>query len=187
MWFTETAWPPVMIAATIGVAFLLKWYSVQRLIYLITGGVFLASCIVIYAVEVSIVTEGEVVEQNVRELAAAVVDGDIERAQSYFADNPYGEAVKFALDRVLSIYDIGTDLDITDLYVTTEEPFTEAVSHFRANGSVSSRGEVAMRSGPTRWELTWEKQADGQWKIVQIQQLNPIDGTRVGWLDRFLR
>ncbi len=187
MWFTETAWPPILIAATIGVGFLLKWYSVQRMIYLITGGVFLASCLIIYAVEVSVVTEAEVIEGHVGELTGAVVDGDIEKAQFYFADNPYGTVVKFALDRILSIYDIEPDLEITDLYVTMNEPMTEAVSHFRANGSVGGRGEVAMRSGPTRWELTWEKQSDGQWKIVQIQQLNPIDGTRVGWFDRYLR
>ncbi|WP_166824988.1 hypothetical protein [Thalassoroseus pseudoceratinae] len=187
MWFTETAWPPIMIAATIGVAFLLKWYSVQRPIYLITGGLFLVSCLVIYGVELSVVTEGEVVEGHVQGLTGAVVDGDIEKAQSYFADNPYGTAIKIALDRLLSSYDIENDLAITDFYVTTDEQEKEAVAHFRANGSVGGRGEVAMRSGPTRWELTWEKQSDGQWKVVQVQQLNPVDGTRVGWFDRYIR
>jgi hypothetical protein len=33
-----------------------------------------------------------------------------------------------------------------------------------------------MPRQPTRWKATWEQEADGRWRMLDIEQLDPLTG-----------
>lgn len=57
---------------------------------------------------------------------------------------------------------------------------TQAVSHFRANGTVVPEN-YGDQHVATRWEVSWRKEA-GEWKVYKIVRLNPITGEPINLL-----
>lgn len=126
-----------------------------------------------YHVEQSIVTDAEVVAQSVTDAARAFEQRDVPRTLSFFAQ-PLHPIVETAFALVSSI----DSLRITDVSVRMLAQNSRARSHFRANGTVTVENHGNIGHQPSRWELTWQKQA-GQWKIIKIGRLNPITGEQI--------
>ena len=63
-------------------------------------------------------------------------------------------------------------IDIKDMQVRTSNENTRAVSHFRANGTVSFRGMGAQHAA-SRWAVTWQKEG-ADWKIIEVHRLHPL-------------
>ena len=178
MWFADSPWPTIVALLVATVAFAFAWSRSRRPVI---GGLAVACLLLIPAVyfaERAIVTPAEEVEADVLALRDAVVAGDVERTLSFFSATALPE--RTAVAAALALADVQDDLRITDLDVSTFGVDTQAVSHFRANGTVSSRAFGDHRVA-TRWEVSWRKEA-GDWKLYKIERLNPITGEPIGLL-----
>jgi hypothetical protein len=69
-------------------------------------------------------------------------------------------------------------LHITDVSVDVLAAGSRARSHLRANGRFTAAGYGDIGHQPTRWELTWQKEA-GDWKLIKVTRLNPISGEAI--------
>lgn len=178
MWFTEAAWPPIILCLALAAIAAGLWNAQRKGWMLALAGVLVAACPVIWVVERQIVTPAEEIELAVHDLAAAVRDGDVDTTVSYLS--PQLPALQAAVRSAMAIADIGDDLRITDLSVRMTSADTRAISHFRANATIRAHAMQHEAHHPTRWELTWQRQ-EGNWKVVAIERLDPINGERVSW------
>ncbi|MBX3444597.1 MAG: hypothetical protein KF774_19510 [Planctomyces sp.] len=184
MWFTEAAWPPILILAAIaGVALILAWERRQSRFTMIAAGCVLAA-VAVWFIERAIVTERERVEQHLVELVR-----DFEAGRS--------EAVLDAITtqspelRALAALALSTvtvrDLRLTDVTVELSPGTdTRARSHFRVNGSAVLNSTHDVGHQPTRWIARWQRETD-RWRIVEIEQLDPITGEPTRQVLRNLR
>jgi ketosteroid isomerase-like protein len=168
-WFTENPWPPIVILGLVAAACLAAWSSQKRANWLVGSVVALAAAAVIYFVSQSVVTEGERVAQQVHALADAFTKKDVDRTLAFFS--PQANDLRAQCRAAFAWVEFPEGLDIKDMKVTLSNENSRAVSHFRANGTVSIRG-TATTHAASRWEVTWQKEA-GQWKIVEVQRLHP--------------
>lgn len=170
MWFTENPWPPIFILGMAACGMFVAWFSQKRVFWLAGCVAALIGCGAIYAVEESIVTDGEKLEARVHKLAADFQKKDREAFLAAFskqAEKWRAMAIK-ALDDV----DIEKDLDIKDMSVELFNEKSQALTRFRANGTVTfQKGMSAYH--PSRWELRWQKEAN-DWKIVDVVRLHPL-------------
>jgi len=179
MWFTETAWPPVLICLVAVVLLLAAWMKRQRIGYLIgivglafvVGGLFL--------VEERIVTEAERIEANIIDWTAAFQREDVDQTLSYIS--PQAAAISAIVLTAMELVDVQDDLRITDVQITVMNENTRAISRFRANATVDVKGYGNQGRRPSYWEVTWQKQAE-QWKVIRVVRLNVVTGEQIGIL-----
>lgn len=173
MWFTDTPWPPILICSVLGVLLVAAWYPNRRGIYLlgVVGLIFLSGAI--YAVEQHIVTEAERIEKSVLDVTRAFERADLEKTLSFFARTDTQD--RKDVTAAMLLVEVEEDLRITDLQVKMMENNSRAVSHFRANATIRVLGQVHRGRHPSRWELTWQKEAE-DWKIVSVRRLNIVTG-----------
>jgi hypothetical protein len=180
MWLTETPWPPIIALLVAAVVFGFLWSRTRRRPLAILALVCLVLVPAAYFVEQAVVTPAEEVEQHVRELRDSVVAGDVERTLSFFAAS--AEAERGAVQAGMKLVDVKDDLRITDLSVKTVGEDTQAVTHFRANGTVVPEN-YGDQHVATRWEISWRKEA-GEWKLYKIVRLNPVTGDPMGLMSQ---
>ena len=179
MWFTETAWPPVLICLVAVVLLLAAWMKRQRIGYLIgivglafvVGGLFL--------VEAQIVTDTERIEADIDGWTAAFQREDVDGTLSYIS--PQAAAIRTIVLAAMELVDVHDDLRITDMQITVTNESTRAVSRFRANATVDVKGYGNQGRRPSYWEVTWQKQA-GEWKVIRVVRLNVMTGEQIGIL-----
>lgn len=175
-WFTETAWPPIMILATAGGAGVALFLTTQRVKYLLALIPLVLLGPVIYAFERRTVTERERVEQSIYDVTAAFERQDHPEVFRYIGRQEFmlQGIAKWALETVQP----DGPLNVTDVSVTMHNNDSRADSHLRVNGpiSVMHMGKVGHRA--SRWELTWQKEG-GDWRIIGIHRLDPISGERM--------
>ena len=170
----------MLILVIAAVACLAAWVSQKRGFWLVAGLLSLLAAGAVYFVERSIVTEAERVEQNVRALAAAFQLKDRDATLAFFSLQATGLRVQVA--QALDSVDLPNGIDIKDMRVRMSNENTRALSHFRANGTVSFRG-MGSSHAASRWEVTWQKEA-GQWKIIEVQRLNPYKDEKMDFFDQ---
>jgi len=168
-WFTETPWPPIFILVLVAGGCLAVWSSQKRGLWLSAALVALIAAVGVYFAERLIVTEAERVETEVHSLVSAFERKDHDGLVSFFSAR--APELQAMAEQALTLVDIPNGLDIKDMRVRTSNEDTRAVSHFRANGTISVHN-LASTHVATRWELTWQKE-QGRWKIVGVQRLNP--------------
>jgi len=173
MWFTENPWPVVVICLIVTAIFAAR--AIQTGLgrnWLLVGlGVLLA--VGTYLAEQSIVTPAEEVELRVHEAIDHCIEGDVNSVLGMISEGQPGMRVLAMAG--LSMADIHDDMRITDLNVRMTAQNSRAISHFRANGTISAGGVSMTGHATTRWEVTWQ-QENGEWKIVDITRLHPING-----------
>ncbi len=186
MWFTETAWPPIIILCVIGVLLFLGWMSQRRLGYL--AGVFacLGLCGVVWFVEQQIITERELVEQRLRDFTTTVQRESLQRGvanlllggpepETFTFISASAKDVRELVRQALDMVDIQDDVRISDVRTTLTNNQSRAVTQFRATASVSVAAYGNVGRQPTRWELIWQRE-NGVWKVVQATRLNFMSG-----------
>ena len=183
MWFTEDAWSPIILCTVIAAIFVIAFMTTQRARYLAALPLLLLAAITIYFAEQAIVTDREQVDKNLRDLISTFVEeshqfgvGSKEvpeqvRCQSFFAANNLTDRARVVA--ALMVVHVGDDIRITDVKIQLTNQDTMAVTHFRANATVTA-GSFSGHH-PSRWELTWQKQG-GEWKITRTRMLNPVSG-----------
>jgi ketosteroid isomerase-like protein len=179
MWFTETPWPPIFLLGIVACVLLALWYSQKRAVWLFGVIVVVASCVAIYFIEQAIVTDAERVEENVRQLVAAFQRKDRQATLSHFSVG--ARELRIAVDRALDLVDI-TRVSVKDVDVRLVAQGSQALSHFRANGTGTLAGLGGSTEFASRWELTWQKEGD-VWKIVEVRRLNPIKEEEMSMFD----
>jgi hypothetical protein len=180
VWFTETPWPPIMICAAGALLLIIAWFrnARPRFLYAIAGLAVLS--LAIFLVEKMVVTDVETVEQHTLNLAEAVRLDDAKKAVSYMDSIVTRLAVKSGMSK----YQVSDDISITDISARWNDEGTKILAHFRANGTAREKPNGSwFRHIPTRWELTWKKDDKGEWKISDIQRLDPIKGDKIGYFD----
>lgn len=183
MWLiTESPWPLIVLCGFAGVYFVFKWWETHRGLFMGLGVALFAMAVGFYYLERSIVTEAEIIEANVHELAAAVVNRDVPGVMKFFS--PRAEKDRARVGAAMATFIIRGDMRITDMQVEVKAENSLATSHFRANATIVGRASSAGVRGATRWLLTWQKQA-GEWKITEVVRLHPIrDGEVLNIMDR---
>jgi hypothetical protein len=167
MWFTETPWPPFFICSVIAAGLFAQWYVRRRPRQLYASGAFLALGGAVILVERLIVTESERVENNVYALARAFEAGDGEQCAEFFSDHDSKDR-DLVRGAAASVH-VDGGIRITDLAVQMSSAESRATSTFRASANVTYQGQHGH--GYTRWELTWQREAN-QWKIIRIRRLH---------------
>jgi hypothetical protein len=169
MWFTENPWPPIFLLGITACALGAAWLSQRRGIWLIGSTLALLGCAGVFWVERVIVTEGERVETSVHQLVGAFQKKDHPATLGFFSK----QAPKWrdVAEQALNTVNVEEDLDVKDMSVRLYSEGSQAVSQFRANGTVEYKGFRSHQ--PSRWELHWQKEGS-DWKIVDVVRLSPL-------------
>ena len=179
MWFTENPWPPIIIAALIALVFLIMWNSNRRGIHRVIALAFIGICFLLYPLERFIVTEGERVQLRVEQLCYDFRDKkDI---LGYVSDTR--EDLKRLFEEAGHLITIQSDLRLSDFNTRIMNEGQRATVHFRANATVNVRDAGDVGYQPARLILTLEREK-GEWKIIEVERLNPITGKRMGTLEQ---
>ena len=186
MWFTETAWPPIIMLGVVGVLLFLGWISQRRSGYLVGVFVCMGLCGVVWFVEQQIITEREIVETRLYDFATTVQRESLQRGvANLILGGPEPETFKFisatANDvrefarQALDMVDIQEDVRISDVRTTLTNNQSRATTQFRATATVSVTAYGNVGRQPTRWELTWQRE-NGIWKVTRVTRLNFMSG-----------
>lgn len=178
MWFTENPWPPILIAGVLALICLAVWSSSRRSLFLMLAIAFGASCGGIYFLERAIVTEGERVQQRVVQLCEDFRDKK-PVVLDYVSDSR--PALKVLFGTALATVTI-RDLRLSDFQSTVTNENSRATVHFRANATVNVVGYGDVGYQPARLILTFQREK-GEWKIIEVERLNPLNGKRMEVMD----
>lgn len=178
---TENPWPAVIVLSCVAIICLVQWATKRKALQLILGIVCLVSGAGCFLLDALVETPSEQIVQNVYDLTSAFQKQDAQKTLSYFS--PLARE-RVLVELALRTVHVGNDLRISDVSVAFRAANSVAISHFRANASVSV--SVSSFSGdfgyhPSRWELEWGREA-GEWKIVKVRRLNPITGKEIAFM-----
>ncbi len=175
---TENPWPAAIVLVCMAIVFIGIFNSRRKTSSLVGGILCLLLAIGCFVLDSVVLTPGEQVTQNIYDLSEAVKKQDVPKVLSFFSNQaPERDQIKHAVEGV-RVHD---DLRISDVWVSFTGAGSVAVSHFRANASISVTivgiaGDIGYH--PTRWELDWQREA-GEWKIIEVRRLHPINGKKV--------
>lgn len=126
------------------------------------------------------VTPAERIQQHLLDMAQAFEDREQEQVLDYLSLQ--AEHLRNQVRLGFALVEKVENLRITDTSVTMLAAGSRARLHFRANGTITARGYGDIGHRPTRWQMTWQQEG-GQWKVIDIQRLNPMTGEPIGLLD----
>lgn len=177
MWFTETAWPPILISLAIALLFFAAWQRNRKTALLALAIAFVALCPAIYLFELIYVTEPEVVEGRIAELVAAVEADDADKAVSYFSED--NAEIRAALRSGMSSYRSYGPIRVRSMRVEYNKDGSAIIARFDVNGDFGMKSSRSSATKyPTRWELTWKKES-GEWRIVKAQRVSWKNGKTI--------
>ena len=170
----------MLIAGLVAFVFLVMWSSNRRGLHLVLAGVFALICCSLYFVERAIVTEGERLQQRVRLLCEDFRKKDA-RTLNYFSKSRPDLMV--LVQTAMAMVTIQSDFRLSDFQTTLTNENSRATVHFRANATIGVQGIGDVGYQPARLILAFQKEG-GEWKIVDIERLNPINGKKMSPLDQ---
>jgi hypothetical protein len=174
MWYGDTLWPTLIALASVAAVTGMMWWERRQLPLLIVAMLCIPAAITAIAVERQIVTPREQVIQSLEQLIVhferqemnAVVD---------FVSARTPQLRQFAATAVEKV--AISNVRLTDINVELSgEDVPRARTHFRVNADVVYNKIYPLSRQPTRWTATWELEADGRWRILDIEQLDPLTG-----------
>lgn len=172
---TENPWPAMIVLVSAAAACVIQGSAQRKRKYTIVGVVLALLGLGCFLLDTFVLTPREVITQHVYDLAAAVQKEDLPKTLSFFSQNAPERA---DIERYFAMVDIGDDLRITDISVTFKAADSLAISHFRANGTISVPLFGHSEHHPTRWELDWQREA-GDWKVIKVHRLHPVNGKEI--------
>lgn len=178
MWFTENPWPPMLLCGLGAVVALGFWVSSKRAIPLLVSCTCLIGAGIVYLAEHAILTPAEQVEAQLIDLVEQFRRKD-PAALEHFSRR--AEELRVLCQRAMDIVEVEDDLQLSDIRTRLTNENSRAVTHFRANGTVSIPSLMVSRTyQPSRFELTWIQEGDA-WRIVAIRRLHPFkEGEELG-------
>ena len=181
MWFTENPWPPMLISGLLAFVFLALWNANRRDLHFAIAMLFVLLAVGIYFAERAIVTEGERLQLRVTQLCEDFRTKKLEKVLDYVSDtNP---DLKGVFETAFKLVTIQSDLRLSDFQTTFTNENSRARVHFRANATIGVTGMGDVGYHPARLILTFQREK-GEWKIIEVERLNPITGVSMGVLDQ---
>lgn len=178
MWIAENPWPAMIVASLAALVCFGLWKNDRRQLYFNLAVAFLCMTGGIYAVERAIVTEGERLQQDVVQLCDQFRHKDL-KVLDHFSDS--APELKELCKSAMELVKVHDDLRLSAFETKLSGNDSRADVHFRANGTITAENISAYH--PFRCILGYQKEA-GQWKIVRVERLDPINGTKMGVMDR---
>jgi hypothetical protein len=174
MWYGDTIWPTLVALASVAAVTGMMWWERRQPALLVAAILCLPAAITAVAVERSIVTPREQVTRSLEQLIAdfehSNANGVLDAISSR-TPQLRNLAAK-ALDKVTI-----SNVRLTDVNVELSgEDVLRARTHFRVNADAVLNGLHRLPRQPTRWKATWEQEADGRWRMIDIDQLDPLTG-----------
>ncbi len=179
MWFTENAWPPMLIAGLAALVCLALWNSNRRGIHLVAALVCLLLCAGFYFLERAIVTEGERLQQVVVSLCNDFRNKRVAETVNHFSNAAPG--LKVQVLAAMAMVTIHDDLRLTDFSTNLTNQNSRGTVHFRANATLSEVGQGNVGHYPSRFVLTFQRE-QGEWKIIEVERLHPLTGEKMDTL-----
>lgn len=179
MWFTETPWPPIIICGVLAALLWGAWLNNARPRYLIIIGLLALVAVGLWFLEEALVSPKEQMEQTHFDLVAAFEDERVDDVINYISQNErdkYGPMIKLGAELV----EVPGKLSVPTPSIEFQSQQTRAVSQMHVNGKILVRGNP--HDVVSLWELTWQLEA-GEWKIIDIRRLNPVNKTDMGLLE----
>ncbi len=173
-WFVDNPWPPAVLFATAAVVCLIAWIRMQQGKWLIATIVCAAGVGLSFLIDQLVVSDAEVVEQNIIELTSAFQQKNGDRVHALISNEKRSKWIHDQVKNGLETVEVRDDLRVTDISVAMKGE-DEAESHFRANATIIVRGHGNVGYRPSRWRLGWVRE-DGEWKVATLMRLNVIDG-----------
>ena len=181
MWFTENAWPPMLIAGLATLVCLALWNSNRRGIHLIAALICLLLCAGFYFLERAIVTEGERLQQIVVSLCNDFRNKRVAETVNHFSNAAFKE--KALVLAAMAIVDVREDLRLTDFSTNLTNQNSRGTVHFRANATLAMPSQGDVGHYPSRFVLTFQRE-QGEWKIIEVERLHPLTGEKMQMLAR---
>ena len=174
-WFTENPWPLLLLLVSAAVICLVL--QLKRCWQLSAG--LLLGAAAVYLLESQIVTESEQLELRLDGIRQAFVQDDLAKIETYLAaENP--ELRKLAEDG-MRLVQVSPGLHLKEVQVQLEPDGQRAVVALRANGNVTLRDSGQPVYIATRWTTVWVR-SGGDWKLREVQRLDPVSGQPIGAL-----
>ena len=180
MWLTEDPWPPMLILGVASLLAIAWWSSTKRAVGLLAAVGCMVLAGVMFIVEQAIVTPAEAVEQRVVDLCWAFQRRDPQTLEYFSKTSPQ---LRLLCQTALQMVEVQPDLRLTDFQTRLTNENSRAITHFRANATISVVGAGNVGRQPSRFELTWAREGD-DWKVIQIRRLNPVNDKELGLLDQ---
>ncbi len=173
MWFTENAWQPMLLFTLLAMISGMVWYRRLQSRYLIIMTCFLLIAGASWAIERTVVTAREQVQNSVTGIVTAFQQRDLDLTVSFISER--AEDLKILIGTAYNIVEVKDDMRLTDIEVELLNQKTRAKSRFRVNATVEALQGNFTGHQPTRWETTWQLEG-GEWKMINILQIDPITG-----------
>jgi len=180
VWFTENAWPPMLIAGLAALVCLALWNSNRRSIHLVAALGCLLLCAGFYFLERSIVTEGERLQKIVASLCDDFRKKNPATAEYFSKAAPEYKALVLL---AMAMVEVREDLRLTDFQTNLTNQNSRGTVHFRANATLSVVGHGDVGHQPARIVLTFQRE-QGEWKIIEVERLHPLTGVKMQTLAR---
>ncbi|MCA9063159.1 MAG: hypothetical protein KDA96_08870 [Planctomycetaceae bacterium] len=173
-WLTENPWPLILIFAG---AAIVSFVTLAQRRFTMTGS-FLAAAVVVYVVEMLIVTPGERLEQDMQVILDGFRQDDIAAIESRISQT--APELKSHARQVLDLVQLGPGFHMEDIQVQIDASGIKGTARLRANGTVSlKRGEDSSHVA-TMWQTEWVLE-DNVWKLTAAKRLDPVSGNEMGY------
>ena len=171
-WFTDSAFFPCCIGIFLTVTFIGLALASGEMSMLKFAAISACITAILVVVEVSIVTDKEEIENTVHEMAAAMHESDFDRVMSYLDSEDLVSRARAELRgstchlcRITAINEVNVD-----------ENGEAGTIDFVAYAKASNRQFPTPTPVQSRIKLDFEKQNDGQWKVVDFEASSPRAG-----------
>lgn len=180
MWFTEDSLTPCAVFGTVAVIVLLSGLNAGRRGLAIGGLLLLVIAGSGFAIDPLVVTDREQVETLVQSLCD---DFRSKRAGTVDYFSQTAPELRGAVMAAMALVTIEDGPRLTDFQTRITNQGTRATTHFRANATISVQGYGNVGHQPSRFILTWGREAGG-WKIIRVQRLHPYQEKELALLER---
>jgi hypothetical protein len=175
MWYGESVWPTLVALGTVAAVSVLMWWDRRKPLLLIPAVLCLPAAVGAVYLERRIVTPREEVTARLTRIVADFEAGDapavLDAISSRAAE--LQELARRAISKVTI-----SNVRLSDVNVELSgEDVMRARSHFRVTADIRIGGlSPPISRQPSRWKATWEQEADQKWRILELEQLDPLTG-----------
>lgn len=175
-WFTENSMIPLVTGTFLVLAFLGLAISSREKIMLYVAMTIAALTAGVVVTESLIVTDREAVTEIVYTLARAVEVHDMQTVLAYVSNQREDTKDDIRIEMPKYTFDSVRVIGIAEFSVTSNvEPRTAEIDFVvMAHGRLSSHGQG--NHVQRRVQLTFQKEADGQWRMIDYSHSDPRSG-----------
>ena len=177
-WFTEDATLPVISGTVLAIVFLLLFVNSREktMLYISIGIALLVGAV--FACEQLVVTEREEITQIVGDLAVQVQNNNVAGVVKHLSTKHQETITRASNEMPKYEFSLCNLSGITSFEDDATNPNAKVIS-FVVNFRASIRPHKDKIPGQEKVTLTFEKDASGQWKVIDYDHTNPRGSLRL--------